>query len=619
MNTTGEIRMEITEILSQLNSRVLEQMKNENGWDEDSPDGISRNLMGKIPQMWNRLQPEEKKVLVYFLFRMPGEPVPYRQFENFARSYAPYGIYKGLTGLRRKGIVYTLRRLWGEMAFYIPCELQISWRKYIRQVSFPSVTPPILLLAGEEREGLCDILFSLLQVHRHQPIILTKKGELPSRMRRVWEDKIPYDPSLFASSFPEERGGITGWFMNFLEKFGLMARVEKKKENQLKVHEPRCQGLFTGDKGHVQQKLYMHIKKEFVKQVPFFTVIFEAMEDQQDDCFSYGLLQKNWTKLFMEYGLDAPEKEWADFTERVLPFLYMVGFLEGQQIENGDWTLKWGCSSHVEKADTQKAGYIQPTFEVLLFPFAPYEVRWEIGEFSRLAEKQGMWIFQLEKEVASYVQDANAFGRLTRCLSAVQEGVIPENVLKQMQKWLNPVQKVVLSNVTLLRCPDKPLADRLEGAKLAGIRERLNEKVFLVEEGYLPSLERELKRMAISLHLPDDEVEFEKPIKVEEPQFSIHVESVFPEMRDVMPQLKELPSLWYKNKQKYHPSTLRMFVEKARSIGVPVQMEAGKKEWEDIYICRFVQEKGLDMVYFKEGNKEHRIPLLDIGRIQMKI
>ncbi len=583
--------MNLKGVLLQLNSRVVEQLFKGHAWHNGNPEEIAHNFMGEIPKLWGKLNPDERKVLVYFLFCAPGQSLSYRQIDVVAKSHSPYAIYRGLTGLRQKGIIYTQRHKWGEMAFFIPEDVACYFRKILWGSSVLTGVFYPIEIGEKEHPLLCDVLFQILQAYRHQPIPLTKKGELPARIRRFWQEMIPYPEELFVSL----NCGKVDWFLTFVEEQGLMAHFEKDGVKFFGVHEGNVAQLFQGNQGQVQKRLYEGIKRIYTQGHPFYTVIFEAVEiNQWKAC---------WEKIVHHVGMEPLGNEWEDFSQQIVPLLQAFGPF---QIEED---IGW----------IEKAGYVQPTFEVLLLPNAPYEIRWVLGNFARLIQQQELWTYQLEKETIIQVQGLDREETLLTLLRDIQLGTLPDNVVNQIHKWIEATEEVTVEKVILLRCSSKILADRLASASMNGLGQRMNDTLFLVQSSALSILQKELNKMEIQLKENREEERVTLSQKNEQIDELIHVESIYPMLEDVLPEVKELPSLWRKNRQKYHASTLRIFMEKASTLGLPIHMEARDKEWEGIYIRRLLQEHGLDMVYFTDGVKEYVIPLIEIGPIQMQI
>lgn len=585
--------MNLKEVLLQLNSRVLEQLFQGPSWKNGNPENIADQFLKDIPKLWKKLNGDEQKVLIYFLFCRPGQLISYRQMDQLAKSHSPYAIYRGLTGLRQKGIVYTRKSGFGEQFFFIPEDVGTSFRSLLWQ-SYVCIGSEISVVEGEEElPVLCDVLFQLLQTYRHQPIALTKKGTLPARISRIWHELIPYPDELFVPFHCSK----VEWFFFFLKEMGLMAFYEKKGEKMIVVDEEKAALLFQGTRCKVQKRIYEGLKKIFIQSHPFYQVIFEGLEKNQG--------KESWKNIVQQVGFQPDEREWDSFTHEVFPLLQVFGCLLMDE-EEPEWL--------------EKSGYVQPTMEVIIMPVASYDIRWELGKYAKLVSQQELWTFQLEQQLVTRIKETDRKNKLISLLKKIHRDSVPENVVKQLQRWIEATEDVIVEKATLLRCSSKRLADRLESARIKGLEDRINDTLFLVSTSSLSSLQKELNK--IEIRLQEQEEEEMIPLSSEDKkdiEETLEVESVYPELEDLLPQIKEIPSLWRKNRQKYHPSTLRMFMEQVSTLGLPIYMEARKREWEGIYIRHLMQEQGLDMVYFTDGCKEYSVPLMEIGPIQIQI
>src|SRR5690606_32754452 len=69
--------------------------------------------------LYDMLSTYEKNVLRYFIFQVEDHCLTYRHLQQEAGQLKPNLFRLGLTGLRRKGLLYTLRRQWGEVAYFL--------------------------------------------------------------------------------------------------------------------------------------------------------------------------------------------------------------------------------------------------------------------------------------------------------------------------------------------------------------------------------------------------------------------------------------------------------------------------------------------------------------------
>jgi hypothetical protein len=644
--------MKVKDMVEQLNTRVVQQLIRENGWKipaEADETAAKETLSGalldepSIRTTWESLTAQEKNVLLYFLFAVGHDIVTYRQMEAFAYASSPIEVYAGLTGIRRKGIVYTLRRLWGEMAYCIPYDLQAVWRSFLRNTIAgtepeESTAPFAPLPAYFSGQRAAVVLFRLLQQHRHQGIPLTKRGFPTARVRRHWQEHIPYDEALFRPLYSETAGDYSACEHFFLDMMVALKVIEKKESDSGQVYsvqEEAVRELFRGSETSVQQKLYMHVKKTWRTLHPLYPMIWEWLERGQGPGITFQSLASEWEKLVAGQEAERGRAAWEQFREEMLPVLDVLGFLSSiTDPLSGEITLGWminpDAEEEREEGKAAKAGYVQPTFEVLLLPHAPYQVRWGLGRYGELKEQQEVWTFELTKQSVRRPEEADAIGKLLSLLSRIQGEEIAGSVADQIKQWLHQERQVELLHIALLRCPDKETADWVEREPaLRGCwQERMNGTDFIVDEHKEDELQAALEKWSIKMKKANSGPPavgrmVSEPLPAEEAADRLEegykVESILPVLEDVLPELKEIPAIWYKNWQRYHGSTLRALLAKAQLLSIPVRMEAGGREWEHIRVADMAITNGEHRIAIRCNDKMSHVSLEEIGRIKLEL
>ncbi|WCK53359.1 hypothetical protein PP175_18665 [Aneurinibacillus sp. Ricciae_BoGa-3] len=643
--------MNLKDVIEQINGRIARSILDENGFlngDTRQEEGEDKILLQyllnekMVAQQAKKLTDSEKIVLAFFIFGVGHDMVTYRQLEMWSRT-APYCIISGLTGLRRKGLVYTLRRLWGELAYIMPYDLQKIWRVYLLGDNH-SDTSAEGLEATNPSVLLCDVLFSLLQAHRTQPVSLTKRGLPGVRLRREWCDFLTYEEEAFHMFYPagqEDGTAIYVFFLELLKEMQLLIPGERGQE-ELIVNEKASAQLFVGDASTVQARLYPTVKRMIETQHPLYPIIFEWLESHLEQWVCMEAVCKQWTQRIPHVGrlLDAvDEKREAvlaagrKFTEEVVPLLAMFGFVSLVETSRGvhmkylqsDIPRSIPLEGEAEYTGNTGYGYVQPTFEVLLLPHAPYEVRWGTGAFSHLAERQEVWIFQLtRRSVQSFIGNHGAAVEdILLTLSGIHSGDVPENVYQQIRDWARLHQTASWEPVVWITCPNLETANQIEMDPVLSpaIRRKISGQEFLVDSAAMPLLTEAMEKWGVPLRENYSGGDQAKPVqrtpgKKEIAGTDYKVESVFPNLADALPELKSIPSIWYKNWQKYHGSTLRSLLEAAIAIAIPVSMEyAGEKL--TVTVEEHTQHNGLPAIIAAHESRRITIPFADIGRIQL--
>lgn len=640
--------MEVRTILRQLNHRVIEQLVQENEWPSTkkgegsfSVEDIASYITDPhvIAQMWETFTEAEKQVLLHFLYQVGEDIVTYRQMEEYAQEVSPLIIYSGLTGLRRRGLIYTLRRLWGELAYCMPWDIQTAFRSWLASIMVRQCEEPPTqgqMLSGRDEAAafsISDVVFSILQEHRKQPVVLTKKGVLPMKTRRLWQKLIPYPDELFTSfmaQLPLESAAKDGFLLHLILSMGLLERQEREGEERYTVDEEQAESVFHGLASAVQRRLYKQVRRVISAVHPCYCAVFDWMEACSERRFSLCSLQKLENTQYGGENHGCMSSHWQTFAEEVIPLLVRFGFMtrQGEGVEAAlTWTIEMQTESDGQRT-WEGTGYVQPTFEVLLLPHAPYELRWRLGAYAELEEQQEVWRFRLTKASVQTVKRDGGTAGLLRDLERIQPDV-PISVRDQIMQWLHSDSSVRVLRAVILRCPDVETADGLAAdlGLSAYIEERLNAQDFLVDESHLASLKKAVKQKGISIN--------EEQAAILEPNWNnildsksdldvqaeggYKIESVFPTLADTLPGLKDIPAIWHKNYQSYHHSTLRKLMTTAQTLGIPLSMEVSGQPLKETRIVDMRAEGGQYRLTLSTRNQRESVCLEEIGRVKLHL
>jgi hypothetical protein len=634
--------MDVREILEQVNERLLLRLIEENRWPLAQKEGASIDIekiaayitaSDTAMRVWESLSAEEKEMLLYFLFRVGSDVFTYRQMEEYAKEASPIIAYSGLTGLRRRGLVYTLRRLWGELAYCLPDDLQETFRLSIISDNLPNnnLTDEPVNDWHTIHPPISHILFRLLQLHRKQPILLTKKGVLTAKTRRLWESMIPYPAEIFLPFAPEAAGKEEAreqFFVDLLLSMRLIRKQLTDNGMQYVIDEAQAAKLFCGQEALVQHHIYQKVKERISLLHPCYGAIWNWLEVCGERTFSLRVLREVESTLLK--GMVAVEKDdhWYVFAEEVVPLLTLFGFT----LQNGEGeaaVCSWMpglLSAKYEQSEERYTGigYIQPTFEIMLLPYAPYEIRWQLGAYTQLEEQQEVWTFRLTKTSVQAVEDEQESMDLFELLERIQSDV-PLNVREQLTQWFHGGSYVSMERVIVLQCYDMDTAEWLAADKeLSGyLRERLGERTFLIEETNKDKLESVLAHRNIRIRdhhtakLQEKEIDGQIEAMTPFTQSGYKVESVFPTLEDALPELKEVPAIWCKNFQRYHHSTLRQLVKVAQTLGIPLSVEINEKPAQRACVLDIRTENGHCYLTLDAHGKKESVLLEEIGRIKL--
>lgn len=609
-------------ILGDINERLYTQLASVNNWPERNRAALHLLATTTVEQTWKVMTREEKQMLVYILFVVGHDMLTYRQMEQYARNTAPLAAYSGLTGLRRRGLVYTLRRLWGEVAYVMPYDLQAVWRAHIRAIE-KKVEPLHIRMDGfKPVPAIWDVLFTITHTYRHEPIALTKKGVLPMKIRRRLQALIPYAEELIDTVYVPDTDYTARekFVVDLLLQTGALQLYETDAGLVYQVENKAVCRLFAGRRSYVQARVWQATKEIVGRLHPLYPGMLEglAMDDEVD----VEALYDRERILLAEAGGTPDQQAWDGFMNHVLPLLVGLGFGCCHTSGSCVW-FSWNGQKpgvYEETGTDERLGYVQPTMDVLLLPSAPYDVRWEMGAYAALVDQQEVWTFRLTPQSVRDGMRSRGRADLDVLLTKIQGTDIPEPVRTQLERWMNSGQTATFDHVLFLRCPDEAVADWLAGESSLthAVRERLNSCDFLIHEAGWSMVRTALEKHNILVRSAEETVL--RPFVVQKAdEAGFKVESVFPVLEDSLPELRDIPAIWYKNWQTYHVSTLRNMLSKAQMLGVPLRLEVGTSEWGEARVTEIRNEDGQYRVRFAVEGDSRTIPLQEVGRVSWKL
>jgi hypothetical protein len=524
--------------------------------------------------IWNGMSPEEREVIQFFLAKKGSSYLTYREIElpNIILPNGKVSFRIGLTRLRRKGIIYTLRRTWGELAFVIPDELIRSFRMIIVPLRSSWEVKPCTLPNNLSYHILDDMLQALNNV-KNRPLLLTKKGYIQRKSLN----------SLF------EGVRICEETVEGLEEKSLHHPFYKPHEVLLlgilgtnQLLECKEDKIYAGDVTTFVSNPFPHLQKclleAFSKHLDLDTrlqFLFDIMTGLTEGTI-YSLQE-----IIQSMDVHAPDYHTA-YQKLVAP-LATYGFIHTLQKEDSDVSWKWN-----EGREIQDGFYIQPNFELLVPSFATVSLRWEISTFASYLKKSEMLTFKLSKEsIRPYFDEGRTDEELLSFIQKKSLTPIPENIAQAVRDWYNEHKQVSFFDARLMKVKDPRMADEI--VQIPSIAEclltRVGDCYFSVDLTKWDQLVAELEGRGLSataLQGLMDKREPKKPFSLYDKQDEIQeykVDSVFPELEDAFPGLRELPKMWLANYQRYHGSTLRELIQKAIQLNLQVKLEKDGAEY----------------------------------------
>lgn len=565
-----------------------------------------------LQSCWESMSPEEKQVIQFFILVKGEDFLTYRELEQSKLPLHPTRFRLAMTRLQRLGLLFTLRRMWGELAYIMPSEIVHHFRKILVPKTLEWRTQALPL--EHTSYHIIDDLLQVLNCVKRKPLELTKKGTLPKKTLKLLFDQTKINKELlagFPNSFVMSPYDLhEAIFLDLLGQCNLL--VQKGNELMLGDVEAWIHQPIDKLSGQLMDRLIRYLDLDS-KLCHLYTIIVDLDKGQ-----SYSL-----RRILQDMKEFAPAL--VDVQERLILPLSRLGFMQSE-VQKDDLIFMWKTRNEVP----QSFLYIQPNYEILVPGFAPLSLKWELLSCANLIKQEEMWIFKLNKNTAQgSLEKGKSAEDLIGFLQSVSQAPIPENVKESIREWERQLQLVSFFDARIMKLNHAELAQELE--KIPTISQYLQDKLgdcaYIVHVTDWDRLVIELEKRGymtgeVQNLLHGECMEEEGMIQFFKPKSAggdYKVESIFPQVEDAIPELRQIPKMWISNFSRYHESTLRELIQSAIQLGFEVRMAWKGKEYR-IQPHGLVNRHGYWTMISGEGDKkEQAFRLEEMDKIQLLV
>lgn len=669
--------MNFYEAVEMLSDKTIEQIRHQHQqWISDSAAAsqerenrldflLHQNYLNKV---WNHLTPAEQKLIAYFVFFIRDGVLTYRQVEQGLPRLPVSECRPALTLLRRKGMVFTVRRQWGELGYIMPEQLRENWRENLLKrvdpgswnVSHlhepPSFTHPYPSLIRD--------VFEIIVRAQDQALILTKKGSVRRQsIKQVMKALRLQDEALYGLSLKyENRESYTpreAVLFDYLLRHHLLYQVET--ENILRADLDVVAEWVNHDPHRLAEESFHWFRSCILPaDVRVQTLLDYMLHVRKPGWYSLrrmsgDIIQNLGEDVLTPYTdhVNPPELEeqiidmWV---ERALSPLDSGGWITVVKIrdDNGldDYHWHWapGMTDSFHTENEVKV-YVQPQMEIMVPPVASLSLEWELSRFAELMNPGDSYHYKITREsVRNGIEKGLSEGEIVESLRQNSAIPLPDVVELTIRRWGQELNRSYFRDVRLIGCRDRSTAD--EWAQFDFFQEytdRIGDRYFIVKEGYWDLLVEQLEQRGYEKPAPyvkDEPLKAAPSSRERTESLQAHrpsplftgrdrvqgyrVENVFPELDEAYPGLDKIPAMWWKHFRSYHESTLRDLVQQALKIQLPLKIKAGTRSFV-VEPQSLVNEQGywiLKGSVFREQDDPVKIvemKLNEIDRIQLII
>jgi len=472
--------MQLKEYLEQLSPSNLKKIMTEQNLDISSisPNELVKQLVAhlndsnKIPLLYSQMTKSEKEVLEYFIIQIPNQILLYRRLEKSFPGLTRDEFEYGLTKLRRKGLIFTLRRGYGEIGYLIPDDLFLMWHRYFfRQI----LTRQYVIEDGKlEQEELANAtleenMFRFLAYLELEDITITQKGTIPKRNIAKLSEELTLDSKVLENfpikidNYSREYPKSIAILLDFAFKLGLVELMDS---------------LVITNKARVWHNLPLKRRKIYLQTLTRQQLRSSDLLIQQLFNLLFQLPAGKWypfAELFRELAktLNRPfgsELLLRAEKELIVP-LRQFGWI-GTIGEAGE--TRRVCRFE-EAAPEITQIYVQANYEILVPKTYPDHLRLVIEHFAKLEQRDQMSKYVLSKEtVLRGLQRGKKLDELLEILTKYSVIPLAENVRYSLEDWAKNFGTISLMDIRIMKCKTEALA--------ADLQENLEFKEWIIGE-----------------------------------------------------------------------------------------------------------------------------------------
>lgn len=539
-------------------------------------------------------------------------------------------IRVALARMLRDGVLFAVRKAWGERLLYLPSDMAGVWQLALRAsktgTNYTKAPAPALPEADAEEEDFVRLPLSLELLGAWSDIgrkgfPLTAKGapnkaraaKLSAAMRLKESDLAPSgawtraDTGVPANvALALDLGLRLGWLVR---EPGRIAAAERAPGAwaDLTIAAADAELLDLVTERYAGQEASLHWAATALRGMepyewfPAEEALRQWEDVSEEDESAKGALDR-WARLLAAFGWmeRRPGGEKAMLRWLIDPqaALWRDEPITAERRQPGDGAV-----------------YVQPDLEIIVPPEAGFGLRWELERIAERVSLDVVSTYRITRATCIQAGDAGySASALKEWLASISGAPLPEPAARALDDWFGRIGKLSFADAKLLAAETRELADRIarDGPASAWLLDRLNDRVFAVkpegvrelaerlsELGYPPS--GDLRRASESApSLIRDSGGAAKPpeafaeapaapapggadsgwmrpgrlLSIYEPDGSI------PEREELFPGVESIPSVWLQQPRSYHPSTRRELIERALAWRTGVRVRRGDR-WMD--------------------------------------
>jgi hypothetical protein len=601
------------------------------------------------------------------------------------RELAPAGLGAaetrvGLLGLRRKGVVLAMRKMWGERAYRVPRDTYPVWREIVMP-DLPSDGSPFVCAHDadpafdgeplhEAGDGMAEDVFRLLVFIRKVGLPLSGNGMIPKRSLMQLDSRLTIDAAAAGEArtlrcVPAGCPPRAAHVLQTALKLGLI----RLDPDGVRLAEERVREWVARSRLALAAR-FMDLWENERPKAPIWTVHVADYIASLPPGKWYRLapiVEAVCARLPCQPFETLPQRVQTAVSDCLLP-LAAMGLLRAERTPSGDVRFQ-----PADLGDEMHECYVQDDFEIIVPPAASFGLRWRLESFADEDGQGGTVRYRITKDSVRRACEAGMTARdICAALESCAVGGVPTHVTDTIHHWAGQLGRVTVEEARLLRCRDAQIAEQIAAhpALSPWIVQRLTERDFLIRRDRGRELARILEQSGLPpIWLAPEEEETrpsapeknaalrgdraaasraEAPLRPSPPRETgrrhaahrtagaasgeygasglagqgadaapgIVWDAAIPDVRELYPDLDKVPAIWLSRPRSYHDSTRKDMIRKAIEWQARLKVRAAGKEIS-IAPVRLVEGENGCTVVIRGGADQERMALSEWEEMQL--
>lgn len=587
-----------------------------------------------LTSLWERLSAKEREAALLFLQKAPQGFLKKRDWDQLTKAGSATWL-AALTRLRRLGLIVTVRKLWSEIGYMMPHEVREALHPVanpvVKNSNNDTLTKSLSYYIPAGR-GIHLDMFALLAHIFNEELLLTKRrtihARLLPRLTSLLSLQDVHTDRLLAALLPDAKN-VPPYppQLAFLLDLAMRMGFLETDGTRLSLVEERVKPWLAQPIDAQLTDLLNTVVDFYLLPEPWLAAAHFALSQTNEP--GWIAVEDLLTQL-REQGYALPDDARQQLCDHWLHPLLGMGFIRLGSDREGGLYYSWNANA----AQSLPTGwYLEPTGDLLIPEPASLSLLWELSRFADLSfegelVRGSLSMGKIQGELARGGQESEIMQFLQEhCFHPV-----PPAIKDLLDQWAKGAKQIRLETVVCVRTADRRVMAELgELPSLAPfLTEIISDTAFLIQ----PSQELELLRLlkeygyqptgqGVLAPAAQTESTAGGKSQLQTGLFDIrlswhdyHIENVFPDYTEAIPQLAQIPKLWTQHYQSYHAKTMRDLLQRARELELATLLETGDSELEGI-VQNVQVENGYWWVTLLAGKKLHRYSLDDIKRARI--